>query len=143
MHDVVKAYYGEQLQSSQELKTSACCDVSQVPAWLKPLLANSHPDVLSKHYGCGLVAPALLEGLRVLDLGCGAGRDVYALAQRVGAQGHVVGVDMTAAQLATARATQASHLRVVPLRELRGLRRRLALYSRQRCHVRRALLLAR
>jgi SAM-dependent methyltransferase len=46
----------------------------------------------------------MLEGRRVLDLGCGAGRDVYALSQLVGLTGEVVGVDMTPEQLETARA---------------------------------------
>jgi arsenite methyltransferase len=40
----------------------------------------------------------------VLDLGSGSGRDAYALAQLVGPTGEVVGVDMTAEQLAVARA---------------------------------------
>lgn len=56
----------------------------------------------SKYYGCGLVLPQLLNGLRILDLGCGAGRDVYMLAQWVGENGTVVGVDMTAEQLEVA-----------------------------------------
>ena len=95
MHDVVQNYYGKELQSTDDLKTSACCDVSNMPEWLKPLLANIHDEVLSRYYGCGLVCPALLEGCRILDLGSGSGRDVYALAQLVGESGHVVGVDMT------------------------------------------------
>ena len=109
MYDVVQDYYGKQLQSSDDLKTTACCDISQIPNWLKPLLSNIHDEVLSRYYGCGLVCPPLLEGCRVLDLGCGSGRDVYALAQLVGKTGHVVGVDMTAEQLAVARAHQAYH----------------------------------
>jgi SAM-dependent methyltransferase len=71
--------------------------------WLKPLLARIHPEVLTRYYGCGLVCPPLLEGCRVLDLGCGSGRDVYALAQLVGPSGEVVGVDMTNEQLEVAR----------------------------------------
>lgn len=109
MYDIVKDYYGRQLQQSADLKTSACCDVSQVPGWLKPLLGRIHPEVLERYYGCGLVCPPLLEGCRVLDLGCGSGRDVYALAQLAGPQGRVVGVDMTAEQLAVARRHQAWH----------------------------------
>ncbi|APR05545.1 hypothetical protein SAMN05216242_11750 [Thauera chlorobenzoica] len=81
MHDIVKDYYGKELQGSTDLRTTACCDASQMPAWLKPLLAKVHPEVLSRYYGCGLVCPPLLEGCRVLDLGSGAGRDVYVLAQ--------------------------------------------------------------
>lgn len=105
----VQDYYGKQLQSSQDLKTDACCDASAVPAWLKPLLAKIHPDVLSRYYGCGLVCPPLLEGCRILDLGCGSGRDVYALAQLAGASGEVVGVDMTDEQLAVAGEHRAYH----------------------------------
>ncbi|MCX2795765.1 methyltransferase domain-containing protein [Microbulbifer thermotolerans] len=103
MHEVVQDYYGKQLQSSDDLKTTACCDASAVPEWLKPLLAKIHPEILSRYYGCGLVCPPLLSGCRVLDLGCGTGRDVYALAQLVGPEGEVVGVDMTEEQLAVAQ----------------------------------------
>lgn len=109
MHDIVQDYYGRQLQQTADLKTSACCDISQVPQWLKPLLAKIHPDVLARYYGCGLVCPPLLEGCRVLDLGCGSGRDVYALAQLVGARGEVVGVDMTDEQLAVAEQHRQFH----------------------------------
>jgi SAM-dependent methyltransferase len=109
MHDIVKDYYGRQLQTSDDLKTSACCDASSVPAWLKPLLARIHPEVLSRYYGCGLVCPPALAGCRVLDLGSGSGRDVYALAQLVGAQGEVIGVDMTEEQLDIAERHRAHH----------------------------------
>jgi len=109
MHELVQDYYGRQLQHSGDLKTSACCDASQMPEWLKPLLARIHPDVLSRYYGCGLVCPPLLEGCRLLDLGCGAGRDVYALAQLVGVGGKVVGVDMTAEQLDAAERYRDHH----------------------------------
>ncbi len=112
MHDIVQDYYGRQLQSTADLKTSACCDISQIPEWLKPLLGRIHPDVLSRYYGCGLVCPPKLEGCRVLDLGCGSGRDVYALAQLVGPTGEVVGVDMTDEQLAIAEKHRAHHTQV-------------------------------
>ncbi|MDP2282663.1 MAG: methyltransferase domain-containing protein [Pseudohongiella sp.] len=109
MYDVVKDYYGKQLQSSADLKTSACCDVSSMPEWLKPLLTRIHPDVLARYYGCGLVAPAALDGCTILDLGCGTGRDVYALAQMVGAHGRIIGLDMTEQQLAVAEQHKTWH----------------------------------
>src|SRR3546814_10558008 len=109
VHDIVKDYYGKQLRSSDDLKTSACCDPSHVPHWLKSALARIHPEVVRRYYGCGLVCPALLEGARVLDLGCGSGRDVYALAQLVGETGEVVGIDMTREQLAVAEAYRDHH----------------------------------
>ena len=102
MQESVQEYYGKTLQTSNDLKTDACCDASAMPDWLKPLLSNIHPEVLSRYYGCGLVCPALLEGCRILDLGSGSGRDVYALAQLVGPSGEIVGVDMTDEQLAVA-----------------------------------------
>lgn len=108
-HDAVKDYYGKRLTSSADLVTSACCDISETPDWLKAVLKKIHPEVLARYYGCGLVCPPLLEGCRVLDLGCGSGRDVYALSQLVGKSGFVVGVDMTAEQLDVARAHQAFH----------------------------------
>ena len=46
----------------------------------------------------------LAAGERVLDLGSGAGTDSLVAAQMVGPDGHVTGVDMTAAMLAKARA---------------------------------------
>lgn len=102
--DLVKDYYGRQLATSGDLKTSACCDPSGIPDWLKPLLARIDPEVLDRYYGCGLVVPSLIEGARILDLGCGAGRDAYLLAQLVGPSGSVVGVDMTEEQLRFAEA---------------------------------------
>lgn len=69
-----------------------------------------HEDVLAKYYGCGLCLPSYdLKGANVLDLGCGAGRDVYIASQLVGASGKVVGIDMTAEQLEVAKSTQDYH----------------------------------
>lgn len=109
MHAIVKDYYGTQLQSSDDLRTTACCDFTAIPVWMKAALSQVHTEVLSRYYGCGLVAPALLKGCRVLDLGCGSGRDVYALAQLVGEHGSVVGVDMTQEQLDVAIRHQEYH----------------------------------
>jgi len=51
----------------------------------------------------------LLEGKTVLDLGCGAGRDVYIASQLVGEGGKVIGVDMTKEQLEVAKKYQDYH----------------------------------
>lgn len=100
----VKDYYGSFLQTSADLKTSACCTPGETPAYLKNALDNIHEEVAAKYYGCGLVAPAQLEGMRILDLGSGSGRDCYLLAQLVGESGYVLGIDMTDEQLAVANA---------------------------------------
>ena len=52
--EVVKDYYGKLLKSSKDLKTSACCDGAKLPPHLQPLLANVHPEVAAKYYGCGI-----------------------------------------------------------------------------------------
>lgn len=109
MHEIVQDYYGKQLGGTHDLKTTACCDTSETPGWLKPLLARVHPEVTSRYYGCGLVCPPLLEGCRVLDLGCGTGRDAYVLSQLVGPAGSVTGVDMTQEQLTVAKKHLAYH----------------------------------
>ena len=101
--EVVKEYYGKVLKSSEDLKTSACCDGGGVPLHLQEALANVHPEVTAKYYGCGITVPAALQGKRVLDLGSGSGRDAYLISQLVGPEGEVVGIDMTDEQLATAR----------------------------------------
>lgn len=112
MQDIVQSYYGKELSSTQDLKTSACCDATKVPDWLKPLLSKVHFEVCNKYYGCGLVCPPLLQGAKVLDLGCGVGRDVYLLAQLVGASGEVVGVDMTKEQLQVAEEYKEYHAKL-------------------------------
>ncbi len=108
-HQAVQDYYGKMLQSSNDLQTNACCTPAEMPDWLKAVLSKVHDDVLMRYYGCGLIAPDALKGARILDLGCGAGRDVYALSAMVGDDGLVVGVDMTDEQLDVARAHQDFH----------------------------------
>ncbi len=108
----VQDYYGKVLQTSDDLKTDACCTDEGLPSYLKPILSKVHDEVLMRYYGCGLVLPEQLEGIRILDLGSGAGRDVYALSALVGAEGEVVGVDMTTEQLAVANEYRDYHAQV-------------------------------
>jgi len=75
------------------------------------------PEEANLGLSCG--NPTALAGLRpgetVLDLGSGAGLDVFLAAQRVGATGKAIGVDMTPEMLAKARAN------AVTFRERTGL----------------------
>ncbi len=109
MLDKVKNYYGEVLSHSDDLLTNACCTGDEPPEYMKAILSKIHDEVLARYYGCGLITPELLEGANVLDLGCGAGRDVYTLSVLVGESGSVTGVDMTAQQLEVARKHQQYH----------------------------------
>lgn len=98
----VQNYYGKELQGSQDLKTNVCCTDVSYPQKVKQALKHIHDEVLTKYYGCGLIIPTQIQGLRVLDLGSGAGRDCYLLAQLVGEDGYVLGIDMTTEQLEVA-----------------------------------------
>ncbi len=103
MHTQVQHYYGEVLKGSGDLKTDACCTEGAPPTHIRQALERVHPEVRSRYYGCGLVAPLELQSRHVLDLGCGSGQDCYVLSQLAGPQGRVVGVDMTEAQLEVGR----------------------------------------
>ncbi|WP_218080371.1 methyltransferase domain-containing protein [Anthocerotibacter panamensis] len=107
----VQNYYGTVLQSSQDLKTGACCSTQTMPTYLREIVRQIHPEVQEKFYGCGSPIPQVLEGATVLDLGCGSGRDCFILSRLVGPTGRVIGVDMTEAQLAVARGHVSYHTR--------------------------------
>jgi SAM-dependent methyltransferase len=102
IEDEVQDYYGKELQGSQDLKTNACCTDVSYSSRIKKALTNIHDEVLTRYYGCGLTIPTNVQGLRVLDLGCGAGRDCFLLSQLVGEEGYVLGIDMTEEQLEVA-----------------------------------------
>ncbi len=105
----VRQYYGETLASSQDLRTTACCSIEAMPSHLRAILRQLHPEVTERFYGCGSPLPPALEGATVLDLGCGSGRDAYLLSKLVGEHGRVIGVDMTAQQLAVAERHREYH----------------------------------
>jgi SAM-dependent methyltransferase len=63
-------------------------------------------EILKKDYGCGDPTPYVREGETVVDLGSGAGKLCYILAQVVGPTGRVIGVDFNREMLALARRYQ-------------------------------------
>jgi arsenite methyltransferase len=73
-------------------------------------LADLPADAVVNSFGCG--DPVALAGLQngdvVLDLGSGAGIDLLLAARLVGAEGHVIGVDMTDEMIDRARANVAA-----------------------------------
>ena len=99
VHQEVQDYYGKELASTEDLKTNACCTLTAPPKYIMDALREVHDEVQAKYYGCGLTIPFDIEGLRILDLGSGSGRDCYIASKLVGPNGYVVGVDMTNEQL--------------------------------------------
>jgi len=105
MNDIienVKEYYGKRLQSNNDLKTSSCCCTEKPPAAVRDILPMIADEIKNRFYGCGSPLPPLLEGMTVLDLGCGTGRDIYIVSKLVGESGCAIGVDMTAEQIGIA-----------------------------------------
>jgi arsenite methyltransferase len=99
----LREYYGQRLQSNDDLTEKACCTTATASRF-RDVLAKLPDEVVSRHYGCGCPVPEDdLRGLTCLDLGSGAGVDVFLLSSLVGPEGHVHGVDMTDEQLAVSR----------------------------------------
>jgi len=69
---------------------------------IRQALEKIPQEILEKFYGCGSPLPMGIQGLNVLDLGSGSGRDCYLSCALVGPKGYVTGVDMTDEQLEVA-----------------------------------------
>ncbi|MCL2111036.1 MAG: methyltransferase domain-containing protein [Clostridiales bacterium] len=98
----VREYYGKRLRSKADLKTGACCASDRPPAEIRGILPLIADEIHERFYGCGSPLPPLLQGMTVLDPGCGTGRDVYIASKLAGESGCAIGVDMTAEQIETA-----------------------------------------
>ncbi|KAJ2325152.1 hypothetical protein IWW51_002922 [Coemansia sp. RSA 2702] len=103
VYSSVKDYYGKVLESTKDLKTSACTAGSAPHPIVRQIIGKVPQAVVGRFFGCGNPIPLGIEGKDVLDLGSGSGRDCYVAAALVGREGSVTGVDMTDEQLAIAR----------------------------------------
>ncbi len=111
IRELVRTYYGQTLQGSDDLKTDACCCTTATPPkYVLDVMGDIEDDIMAHFYGCGSPIPPALSGATVLDLGCGTGRDVYVCSKLVGPTGRVIGVDMTEQQLAFARRYEARQM---------------------------------
>ena len=100
-HDLVqKAYAGV------ARKQSGCCGPKASCCENKPYTVPDHPvpeAELGLSCGNPLAFGHINKGDVVLDLGSGAGKDVFLAAQKVGDGGRAIGIDMTPEMLALAR----------------------------------------
>jgi len=106
IHDVVREHYAERIKSSASCCGTDSCCAPESNLYPLDLLTTVPSDVASTSYGCGdpITLASLQAGQTVLDLGSGAGLDCLLAAQKVGAEGHVIGVDMTPEMIERARA---------------------------------------
>lgn len=100
--ETVKDYYGSQLKSTSDLKTNACCTIETIPEYIKEILPYIPEEIKERYYGCGSPIPLEPNSLKILDIGCGTGRDCYILSKLAGEEGVVYGIDMTKNQIETA-----------------------------------------
>jgi SAM-dependent methyltransferase len=113
-HDAVRAAVREQYSKAAGESTSCCwgpsCCAPDPGASLalgySPQELASVPEGANLGLGCGnpQAIAALSAGETVLDLGAGGGFDAFLAARQVGAQGRVIGVDMTPEMVSKARA---------------------------------------
>lgn len=97
----VREFYGA---AAEKPVAELCCPTQYDDA----AISHIPKDVLDRFYGCGspMTAAGIKEGEVVVDLGSGAGIDVFIAAKLVGASGKAIGVDMTDRMLAVARQNQ-------------------------------------
>ena len=84
---------------AKERADKLCCPVDYDSEYLKVIPL----EVVERDYGCGDPSRYVREGETVLDLGSGTGKICFIVAQIVGPNGKVIGVDMTDEMLEVAR----------------------------------------
>ncbi|MDF1823407.1 MAG: methyltransferase domain-containing protein [Verrucomicrobiales bacterium] len=96
---IVKSRYAEGANAREE---ALCCPVEYDARYLEII----PQEVIERDYGCGDPSKYVKEGETVLDLGSGTGKICFIASQVVGAQGKVIGIDMTDDMLEVARRHQ-------------------------------------
>lgn len=86
-------------KGAHQVEARLCCPTQYEPAGLA-LLPR---EIIEKDYGCGDPSRHVRAGETVVDLGSGAGKICYILAQKVGPEGQVIGVDFNDEMLALSR----------------------------------------
>lgn len=84
---------------ARQSEASLCCPTEYENKYLEIL----PPEIIEKDYGCGDPTRYVAIGETVVDLGSGAGKNCYILAQKVGQAGKVIGVDFNDEMLGLAR----------------------------------------
>jgi len=98
-YDVEQAVLERYEAGARAPQASLCCPTEYNTKYLECL-----PDeIIAKDYGCGDPTRYVAAGETVVDLGSGAGKNCYIMAQKVGATGQVIGVDFNDEMLTLSR----------------------------------------
>ena len=116
LREVVRQKYAEIAKSSLPGCGTSCCESSEQAEDNFNMVGDAYDGVsgyvadadLGLSCGVPVEHSGLQTGQTVLDLGSGAGLDVFVARNEVGESGHVIGVDMTAEMIAKARENAAS-----------------------------------
>lgn len=116
VHDAVRERYAALARNSDPeltLTAVACCADETAcdcgpELYTVDMLEGLPSEVTGLSLGCGdpVTIAALHPGETVLDLGSGGGIDCFLAARQVGAEGYVIGVDMTPEMLERANANK-------------------------------------
>lgn len=106
LKQIVKDKYTEVVTAKKSCCEPSCCSPVDELSFIGDSYENLEGYVADADYGLGCGIPTETAGIRrgdtVLDLGSGAGNDVFVARQLVGPEGFVIGVDMTEAMIARA-----------------------------------------
>lgn len=99
-YDIETTVRDRYADGARQVQPALCCPIEDYDGrWLEAL-----PDeIVAKDYGCGDPTKYVNPGETVVDLGSGAGKNCYIIAQKVGATGKVIGVDMNDEMLSLSR----------------------------------------
>ena len=101
-YDIESAVLSRYQEGAREQQPALCCPTEYAGNYLEII-----PDeIVAKDYGCGDPTRYVNSGETVVDLGSGAGKNCYILAQKVGAEGKIIGVDFNDEMLSLARKYQ-------------------------------------
>ena len=89
-------------EGAHKVQIDLCCPTEYEENYLDILPL----EIIEKDYGCGDPTRYISTGETVIDLGSGAGKNCYIIAQKVGAEGQVIGVDFNDDMLALSRKYQ-------------------------------------
>jgi arsenite methyltransferase len=111
LRDMVRRKYAEVVTTPQSCCGTSCCETGEPAEENFNMIGDAYDGVsgyvadadLGLSCGVPVEHAGLQPGQTVLDLGSGAGLDVFVARNEVGDSGHVIGVDMTAEMIAKAR----------------------------------------